>query len=296
MMPPFFFPMARNNELDNHKWNRNIPPPMDRRKANWFQREIDRIVGVEANGLKRFKLVWLPHYEVWDPYRGEYRLLYTWGKPEIDYKAGPDGIIRQQLKRIGVPRYALFGWTGQFTPKSLQKAGQESDGVEIEELPDGVEVDGLPFIIHEKTINYHATPDVPIYRLELIFAAHERKPDPEMPFPPCCMRRIMSNDAPFDRCFGQYVEPDEEDLNVIRREMRAYETALRQAPRVERSGQSQYAWIQRTEAETKQKEREKLEEAKDYLKKHDGPALHRAMEHAISGQRLMSLPSLPPSQ
>lgn len=284
--------MAQNSELDSHQWDRAISPPMDGKKHAWFQRELNKIVGTEPNGVERFKLVWLPHYEVFNAYRGEMQLLFAWGRPKVDYKADPaTGILMPKVTRIGVPRYALLGFTGQYTPRQLQHAGQEDDGVEIEELPEGKEVNGLSFIVHEKRISYHATPHLPQYRVELIFAEHLPRTNPSDPYRPCCWERAFRFDRGYDQCYGRYVEPDEEDLRVIRQEMKEYEELFRQHP----SGtitESQYAWIRRTEAEARQKEREALEADRAYLTKHNENALHKAMERAIRSSRATSLPRL----
>lgn len=258
---------------------------MDARKARWFQRELNKIVGVEPNGVERFKLVWLPQYEVWDPYRGEMRIFFTWGKPKIEYKAHPGtGILAPRYIWTGVPRYALLGFTGQYTPLELQRAGSELDDVRVFKRPDGL----LEF--EEVRTDYHATPHAPQYRVEMIFAEHVSRLHPDDPLRPCCMERAFNFDRGYDKCYGKYVEPDEEDLNVVRREMKEYEELFRQSP----SGQitdAQFSWIRRTEAEAKAAERLAEEAEREYAVKHHLNALHKAMERAIRSSRSTSLPT-----
>lgn len=255
-----------NSWLDSHKWESNEPPPMSRKKMEWFQRELDGIVGVEPNGAKRMKLVWLPHYDVFDAYRGERRLLFNWGKR-------PD---------VGVPRYALLSFTGQYTPLHLQQAGKELDLIETMERPDGI-------IEYQKHYTpYHAAPEEPQYRVDLIFAAHVKRKNPTDLYAPCCLARIMSFDRGWDKCYGKYVEPDEEDLNAIRWEMNEVEKRFGHMPN------PRYHWIMQNQKEADERAEAERQANEEYLDKHNAKALYKAMDAAINSSRSTSLPAIKP--
>lgn len=274
--------------LNSHNWNERAPGPMGKKKEAWFQRELDKIVGVEPNGVKRFKLEWGQESMIWDAFRGEWNYRLFWGKPDVEYKANNQGIIVPRMKVIGVPRYFLLGFTGQYTPRELQRDGLSLDGVDVVETPDGLE-------FQERHTRYRATPHLPQYRIELIFASHQKRKNPTDPYAPCCVHRMMNFDKGYNRCYGRYVEPDESDINSIKAEMNWYAETFRQA----HSGaisESQYEYMRKTEENRRIREEEQDKIDREYAIKHNAGALHKATQKALTGARLWSNPTLTTSK
>lgn len=94
--------------LDSHTWSENIPSPISHAELDAFQRKLDGVVGVEADGTKRWRIVWGQDFErtmIWDRYRKERRPRYAWDF-KTDY-VNENGVEKPVHTWIGVPRYFI---------------------------------------------------------------------------------------------------------------------------------------------------------------------------------------------
>lgn len=265
--------------LNSHAWTENTPHgPLGPKGEARFQAEIDRRVGVETDGTHRFLLAWGQKYEVFNQTRGEWHLFLMADAPKRDFKANAAGIIEPCYRIIGAPRYMLMGWSGSYTPIANQRDRWVTEGSRTIMDNDG------KIHVEENRVLLRAMPKYPQYRLELVYAKHIAKRNPDDPLAPCCVEKLQQG----KQCFGWYVQPDETDLADISREMEWQMEQFKEAPSAAIS-QAKYAWLARQEVARREQEAQSDAENAEYVARHESGTIAGAMQ-AAAGERKWSLP------
>lgn len=182
-------------EINSHAWTRTIPAPLARSDHRRFQAELDKLVGVEPDGTKRLKLVWMPTFERWDGYLQRW-IPFRCVKAPREIAPGEGVIIEAKFDFVGVPRYAVVGLLPEDSRAPVAERaryGFDADGAV--RAPDRTEREYillLPIVEHDP-------------RLLQISEANA-----------CCAEMSSKFSK---KCWGKYRAPDELDLNWFRSQM-----------------------------------------------------------------------------
>lgn len=179
------------NWLDSHNWTENIPSPVSRTDIDKFQSQLDGIVGVEPDGVLRWRVVWgqnLDQTTIWDRYQKEWRPRYPAGHSK-EYIANPKtGVLELKRKWYGVPRYFIEA----LIPRIHRNANAERAGV-----------DGDGDVFTERKL-----PE-PDYITMFCITQHDIRKKDE--WRACCLRRMHKGQT----CFGRYRAPDQIDIDTL---------------------------------------------------------------------------------
>ena len=182
-----------SNWLNSHDWRENIPSPIAQTDFDKFQAGLDRIVGVEPDGAKRWRLVWgqnLDQTAEWDRYRQEWRPRYSAGFT-VDHKANPaTGLLEARRLWFGIPRYFIEA----MIPRVHRARNEEAETA-------GVDPDGDVYA--ERRL---AGPE---YVTMLCITQHSAKL--ASGWRRCCLTRVQQQQS----CYGYYRAPDEQDLDAL---------------------------------------------------------------------------------
>lgn len=255
--------MSNHSYLDSHQWLGFTPCPWSEKQRAKYQAEIDAIVGVEPDGTKRFRLAWLPEEQLWNSVEGRWEPEFRWGYPTFTTQQNPAGLWTRDWHFNTVPRFAIKVWQGCDTPAHFRVDYEDEAGRKRK-----------------------AHPVRPIFALKFIFGAHAKYRGRNI----CCDNRAMFCPDGFDHCYGKYVEPSQDDLDDIRREMKWYEETFENAPNTLGARSEHYAWLERKWAERDQRAIDDFQALKDRSAKENFPTLKRAWQ-TIDGERHWSLPS-----
>lgn len=179
--------------LDATDWTENVASPMAAVEFARFQASLDSIVGLEADGTPRLRLVWgqdLRTTETWDRYQKLYRPRYAHRRVRRDVISPSTGLIEPRYDWIGVPRYFIEAYVPRLHLNPLEeKAGADPDGDTYAEARTvgGIYVTATPILEHSQVIGEGG------WRI-------------------CCLEAVRLG----RKCWGRYREPDQFDLDTVR--------------------------------------------------------------------------------
>lgn len=193
-------------EINSHRWERAIPAPLSRQEHRAFQRELNKLVGVESDGTERLKLIWMPSFERWDIYQAKwipFRCVPA-AKEIVPTEGGQ--IVGAKFDYVGVPRYAVVGRV----PEASRKT--------VEERKEGFDADGTHFAA-DRTQNE--------YTLILPIWEHDPRLLPVSEANECCaeISRTLGK-----KCWGKYRPPDAADLLWLKEQMALLSSMLESRP------------------------------------------------------------------
>jgi hypothetical protein len=189
-----------SNWINGHNWKENISCPLSLADLERWQSELDSIVGVEADGSKRWRFIWgqSPEAFVWNRYTDEWMPRYPAGF-ELDFVSNPStGIIERKRKWIGVPRF----FAEAVVPKVHRNEKAERAGVD----PDG------DVFTERRVVGAD-------YMTMFCVTQHHQKMKDGWRL--CCLRRLQKGQT----CYGHYRPPDEADIQQLREDYEARVTS-----------------------------------------------------------------------
>lgn len=212
--------LGNYHPLNAHNWTENLPAPLSGADHDRFQGELDKLVGVNADGSKRMRLVWNPHHEMWDSELREWRPILLWKREFEGLIHLPAGIEQRKTVMIGAPRYLILG---RVPP---EKQTQQKDQLLTETKEWMVEV--APGVYEKETskstVEERAGADE--WKKVLTICQHSLEYDPIARSPKCCLKRTLENRI---QCFGDYRAPDQGDLAVLAEQLNFWGDKLQAA-------------------------------------------------------------------
>lgn len=194
-------------EINSHAWTRTIPAPLSRADHRRFQAELDRLAGIESDGTKRLKLVWMASFERWDGYLRRW-IPFRCVKAPREIATAEGGVtIEAKFDFVGVPRYAVVG----LLPEDSRAPAEERlrygfDGDGRVRAPDRTERE---------------------YMLLLPILEHDSRLLPISEANACCAEMSSLHGK---KCWGKYRPPDEGDLNWFRSQLKLMDGLLATKP------------------------------------------------------------------
>lgn len=246
-------------EINSHDWRETISAPLSRADHRRFQAELDRLVGVEPDGTKRLRLVWMPTFERWDPYLSRWIPFRCVKAPREIAPAEGGQIIEAKFDFVGVPRYAVVGLLPEDSRAPVaerQRYGFDPDGAM--RAPDRTERE---------------------YILLLPITEHDPRLLPISEANACCAEMSSRFGK---KCWGKYRAPDELDLNWFRSQLALMNGLLATKPH-ERASMTDMAKLLKPYIELRQRQDARQSEEHEQM-------LHEGLFATIN-PRIYSLPN-----
>lgn len=197
--------MKANKWLNSHDWKENIEAPtMGGFDAKAFQLSLDKVVGTESDGTKRWRLVWgcdRSKTEIWDRYREEYRPRYAWRTVKVFRKLPGLVSTYQTHEWVCVPRWFIEC----LVPSAARDERAEEAGVEKSVInhPNGRVEEVVTAQFSERRVegaDYMLL--TPIYEHSTVMVSGWRS---------CCLEAQKHG----YKCFGLFRQPDQKDLDHL---------------------------------------------------------------------------------
>jgi hypothetical protein len=242
--------------LDSHDWNDYVPPPMGKVATEAFQKRLNELAGVEADGGPRLKLAWAPDCEEWNVYHKR-PMVPQWAF----WKAVPDGlapayegsvVLVPKWRYVSAPRYAILG---RVPPES--RWGDTRDRSFYEKGEAFVDEEGNPYEEGRTSVE---EVEVPIaWKKLFLIEAHDVEEIGGMAA--CCLRRAHDHRQ---KCFGRFRKPDDYDLKYIAKKL-ALSAKLFEAAPHERLTQNDRANVMSGKIDQMVAEQESRDREADYI-------------------------------
>lgn len=195
------------SELNSHDWKRTILAPMGKVDHDAFQAELDKLVGVEPDGTKRLRLVWMPTFMRWDRYIGRW-IPFRCVKAKREVVPGEDTkVVGVEFDYHGIPRYAVVG----LVPEESRQSALERSSV-------GFDGDGA-FFSEDRTEHE--------YRLVMPIWEHDPRLLPVSQANACCAEMSSRSGK---KCWGKYRPPDQADIIFLTEQMAMLSPMLESKP------------------------------------------------------------------
>ncbi len=229
------------SEINSHRWTRTIPAPLSQREHDAFQGELDKLVGVEADGTKRLRLVWMPTFLRWDRYVGRW-IPFRCVKARREVVASADTkVVGVEFDYFGIPRYAIVGL--------LPEESRQSKG---SRLAVGFDDDGT-FFNEDRTEHE--------YRMVMPIWEHDPRLMPVSNANACCAEMSSRSGK---KCWGKYRPPDQADILFFTEQMAMLSPMLESKP-FERSTDRDRWKIAQAIGDLHQARLKKEDEEADYI-------------------------------
>ncbi|HMX28720.1 MAG TPA: hypothetical protein PKC13_24250 [Blastocatellia bacterium] len=194
-------------EINSHDWRRTIPAPLSRTDHRRFQAELDKLAGIEPDGTKRLKLIWMPSFERWDGYLQRWIPFRCVKAPREIAPSESGAIIQATFDFIGVPRYAVVGLLPE-----------DSRAPAAERARYGFDADGAVRAPDRTVREYILLLPIWDHDPRLLEISEANK---------CCAEMSSLYGK---KCWGKYRAPDEGDLNWLRSQLALMQGLLTTKP------------------------------------------------------------------
>lgn len=229
------------SEINSHRWRRTIPAPLNQADHDAFQVKLDDLVGVEPDGTKRLRLVWMPTFLRWDRYAGRW-VPFRCVKAQREVKPSVgSNVVGVEFEYYGIPRYAIVGLLPEESRQS--KAGR---------LAVGFDGDGT-FFNEDRTEHE--------YRMVLPIWQHDPRLMPVSQANVCCAEMSSRHGK---KCWGKYRPPDDRDILFLKEQMAMLSPMLEAKP-FERSTDRDRWRIAQLMGDLHQARLKKEDEEADYI-------------------------------
>lgn len=196
-----------HEEINSHNWRRTINAPLNQADHDQFQAQLDKLVGVEADGTKRLKLIWMPSFERWDAYRARW-IPFRCVRVETEITPAQGNVVAKvKHDFIGIPRYAIVG----LVPEASRPAASVR-------LLDGFDKDGHAFAADRTEHEYS---------MVLGIWEHDPRLLPGSNANVCCAAWSSEHRK---KCWGKYRAPDQLDIDFLSEQMAMFAPMFESKP------------------------------------------------------------------
>jgi hypothetical protein len=195
-----------HDEINSHNWKRTIAAPWSQAEHAWFQAQLDSLVGVESDGTKRLRLVWMPSFERWDAYAQQW-IPFRCVKNAVEVAPTGGLIVGAKFDYIGIPRYAIVGLVPE-----------ESRPPEAERQREGFDRDGTHFAADRSEREWVLVLPIVEHNSTLLPVSNANK---------CCAEMSRQYGK---KCWGRYRHPDGADLQWLQSQLATLSPLLGSKP------------------------------------------------------------------